>query len=51
MSEILFEILSICLLTLGFAAGYATRYLQSRRIRRRLDAATVILQTHGYFLD
>ncbi|WP_439405786.1 hypothetical protein ACNJX9_31145 [Bradyrhizobium sp. DASA03076] len=38
-------------LTFGFAAGYANRYLQSRRIRRRLDAATVILQTHGYFLD
>lgn len=26
---------------------YATRYRQSRRLRRHLDAAMVILQTHG----
>jgi len=51
MSEISFETLSTCLLTVGFTAGYVTRYVQSRRLRRRLDAATVILQTHGYFLD
>lgn len=42
------DMLAAAFLTVGFAAGYATRYFQSRHLRRRLVLATRLLQAHGF---